>query len=148
MVAEKERKKEGERERERAESREQRAEREREPKNGASGMKQKREHHHSILHIQINLGTKFQLKLTILICWTKFAKKRVSCLKQKKWTPPLNPAFSNSLSTKFELKLSILIFWIKFVQKGYFQSTTNKMDTTIEFYIFELVQVPNFSLNW
>ena len=30
--------------------------------------------HHWILHIQISLGTKIQLKLTILIFWTKFAQ--------------------------------------------------------------------------
>ena len=35
----------------------------------------KSEHHHCILHIGISLGTKFQLKLTNLIFWTKFAQK-------------------------------------------------------------------------
>ena len=64
------------------------------------------EHHHWILLIQISLGTKFQLKLTILIFWTKFA------------------------------------------QKGYFQSKTEKVNSTTEFCIFKLVLVPNFSLNW
>ena len=33
------------------------------------------EHHHWILHIPICLGTKFQIKLTILIFWTKFVQK-------------------------------------------------------------------------
>ena len=33
------------------------------------------EHRHWILYIWISLGTKFQLKLTILIFWTKFAQK-------------------------------------------------------------------------
>ena len=33
------------------------------------------EHHHRILHNLNRLGTKFQLKLTILNFWTKFAKK-------------------------------------------------------------------------
>ena len=33
------------------------------------------EHHHWIPHIQINLGTKFQLKLTILIPSTRFTQK-------------------------------------------------------------------------
>ena len=49
------------------------------PKKGISVLKQKSEHHHGILHIQIRLGTKYQLiKLTILIFldqkeffWTK-----------------------------------------------------------------------------
>ena len=47
----------------------------RDSKKGDSGIKQKSEHHHWILHIQINLGTKFYFRLIILICWTKFAPK-------------------------------------------------------------------------
>ena len=47
----------------------------------------KSEHHHWIPHIQISLGTKFQLKLTILIFWPDLPKKGFSGLKQKKWTP-------------------------------------------------------------
>ena len=53
-----------------------------------------------------------------------------------------------SLSTNFQLKLTIAIFWTKFFKKGsYFQSKTDKIDTTIEFCIFELVFVSNFTLN-
>ena len=33
-------------------------------------------HHHWIVHIQISLSKKFQLKLAILMFWTKFAQKR------------------------------------------------------------------------
>ena len=33
------------------------------------------EYHHWILHFRINLSTKFQLKLTILIFWTKIVSK-------------------------------------------------------------------------
>ena len=35
------------------------------------------EHRHGILLIQISLGTKFQLKLTILICFDQIYPKRV-----------------------------------------------------------------------
>ena len=35
----------------------------------------KSSHHNWILHIRLRLGSKFQLKLTILIFWTKFAEK-------------------------------------------------------------------------
>ena len=53
-----------------------------------------------------------------------------------------------SLSTNFQLKLTIGIFRTKFAKKGsYFQSKTDKIDSTIEFYIFELVFVSNFTLN-
>ena len=37
------------------------------PKRGNSSQKRRSEHHHWILHIKISLGTKFYLKLTILI---------------------------------------------------------------------------------
>ena len=67
---------------------------------------QKNEHHYWILHIRISLSTNFQLKLTIAIFWTKFAKKG-----------------------------------------SYFQSKTDKIDTTIEFCIFELVFVSNLTSN-
>ena len=43
--------------------------------------------------------------------------------------------------------MAILNFWTKFAQKGSFQSKTEKVNNTNEFSIFELVQVPNFSLN-
>ena len=44
-------------------------------KKGVFGIKQKSEHHHWILDVRISLRTKFQLKLEILIFWTKFAQK-------------------------------------------------------------------------
>ena len=40
-----------------------------------------------------------------------------------------------------------MTFWTKFAQKEYFRSWTEKV-TTIEFCIFELVQVSSFTLNW
>ena len=51
----------------------------------------KKEHHHWFVHIRVILSTKFQLELTILICWTKFAQKSISSLKKIKWTPPSGP---------------------------------------------------------
>ena len=54
-----------------------------------------------------------------------------------------------SLSTNFHIKLTIAIFGPNLPTKGsYFQSKTDKIDTTIEFCIFELVLVPNLCLNW
>ena len=53
-----------------------------------------------------------------------------------------------NLSTNFQLRLTTAIFWTKFAKKGnYFQSKTDKIDTTIEFCIFELVFLSNFTLN-
>ena len=54
----------------------------------------KSEHHHWILHIQINLGTKFQLK-QFWFFGPDLPQKGFSGLKQKKWTPSLNSAYSN-----------------------------------------------------
>ena len=53
-----------------------------------------------------------------------------------------------SLGAKFQLKLTILSFWTKFAQKRYFQSEIKKVNTAIEFCIFEFAQLPNFNLNW
>ena len=50
--------------------------------------------------------------------------------------------------TKFQLKLAILIFWTKFSQKEHFWSKTQNVNITIEFSIFEVIEVPNISLNW
>ena len=41
-----------------------------------------------------------------------------------------------------------MIFWTKFSQKVYLRSKTEKVNTTIEFCMFELVYEPNFSLHW
>ena len=53
-----------------------------------------------------------------------------------------------NLGTKFQFKLTIVIFLARFAQKGCFPSKAKKVKITIEFYIFELVYVPNSSLNW
>ena len=44
--------------------------------------------------------------------------------------------------------MTTLIFWTIFAQKVRFQTKTEKVNPTIEFCIFELVWIPNFSLNW
>ena len=41
-----------------------------------------------------------------------------------------------------------MIFWTKFAQKGYFQSKSEKINTTIELCILKSVYIPDFSLNW
>ena len=66
--------------------------------------------------------------------------------KHKKWTSLLNSSYS---STNFQLKLTIVIFWTRFVKKGsyYFWSKTDKINTTTECCIFELVFVSNFTLS-
>ena len=70
----------------------------------------KREHHHGILHIWILLGTKFLLKLIILIFWNKPTQKRYFQSKTEKAVQGLQ-AFAfcvvNFNSTAVELKFSL-----------------------------------------
>ena len=113
----------------------------------------KREQHHWILHIQISLDTKVQLKLTILFffldqIWPKIVfpvENRNSELHYWILQIPIIPI---SLHTKFQLKKTIQIFWIKFAQKRYFWSKTKKVNITTEFCILELDLVRGFNLNW
>ena len=51
------------------------------------------------------------------------------------------------VGTKFQFQLIILTFWTKFAKKGYFRSKTERVNIMIEFCMFELFYVPNFSLN-
>ena len=46
-----------------------------------SSLKQINEYHHLILHTRISLDIKFQLKLTVLIFWTKSAQNK--CFREK-----------------------------------------------------------------
>ena len=52
-----------------------------------------------------------------------------------------------SLCIKFHFEQTILSFWTKFAQEGYLWPKTEKVDIIIESRIFELVLLPNFSLN-
>ena len=81
----------------------------------------KSEHHHGILHIWISLGTKFQLKLTILIFLTRNGKSV--------WW---------NFSSNWQ-------FWFldQLCPKRYFWSKTEKVSTT---YVLNMWW--NFSSNW
>ena len=52
-------------------------------------------HHYWILHLQINLRTKFQIKIAILHWWTKFAQNRYFRSNIEKLATLLNSAYSN-----------------------------------------------------
>ena len=52
-----------------------------------------------------------------------------------------------SLCIKFHFEQIISNFWTKFTQERYLCSKTEKVNI-IEFRLFKLVLVPNFSLNW
>ena len=54
----------------------------------------KNEHHYWVVHIRISSNTKLQLKLKIIISWTKFTQS-VSSLWKIKWTSPSDSVYSN-----------------------------------------------------
>ena len=104
----------------------------------------KSEHHHWISHIQISIGTKFQLQLTIL---DQIYPERVFLVKQRKsehhhWI--LHRRIG--LGTKFQLRLTILMFWVEFVQKGCFQSKTKNSHLCVCPWSF--LTILNFSARW
>ena len=53
-----------------------------------------------------------------------------------------------SLRIKVHFEQTILSFWTKFSLERYLWSKTEKLNIIIEFRLFKLVLVPNFSLNW
>ena len=94
----------------------------------------------------------------ILIFGQNLPGKGISSWKQKKWTSPLNWIWH--IWIKFQVKLSNLnqisaytdnldfsLHWQMF-PKFFFWSKVRKVKITIEFWIFKLVWVPNFSLSW
>ena len=125
---------------------------------------------HWILHIRISLNTKFQLKVTILLFWTKFAQKVHFLCKTEKVTTDFC-IFALVLVPNFPLNWQFWFFGLIFFQKAYFWSTgklkkwrrplnfeplnqkqvlpgkSRKKEMTIELYIFQLVLVPSFNLN-
>ena len=94
----------------------------------------------------ISLSTKLPLKLTILVFWIKFDLKDCSGLKQKKLSQPLNSAYSKKSRYQISVQTNNFGFMDQIFLKRVF--TTKNVNTTTKFYIFELVQVTNFSLNW
>ena len=109
-------------------------------KTGFPELNRKCEHQHWILHIWMNLGTKFQLNLTILICYTKFASKW--CFREKteksehhQWILHIRI----SLGTKFKIKPTVRIFWAKFARGGCFRFWAGGVGAVIGFCIFGLV---------
>ena len=77
--------------------------------------------------MKLIVGTKFQLKRTRLIFWTKLAQE--GCFRSKTEKSEQCLCIQHiriSRGPKFQLKLTILTFFIKFVQKVNFRSKTEK----------------------
>ena len=70
------------------------------------------------MHTRISLGIKFQLKLKILIFWTKSAQVYFRQKSEKNEHLHLTLHIPICLGTKFQLKLAILIFGLNLPKKG------------------------------
>ena len=85
---------------------------------------------HQILHIGINLGSKFQLQQTISVFWNKFQNKTILPFENRKtdyhhWLQHI----PISWRTKFQLKLTILIlFWSSLPEKFFRSHAKNKKE--------------------
>ena len=84
------------------------------------------------MNMEISRGTKFQLKITILIFRTKFPQKGYFQSKPEKVNTPIELYIF-----KFHLKLTNLLFFLD--QKWYVQSKLEKVNNIFKFWIFELV---------
>ena len=94
-------------------------------------------------------GIKFQCKLKNLNFWTKLTQNGYFWFKKgKKKNHHRILHIRISFGAKFQLQQTILVFWTKFLQKMYFWMKTEKVNFFIEFWIFKLVLVSNFSLSW
>ena len=68
--------------------------------------------------------------------------------KKKKKKGKSHSAYSNKSLYRISAKSDNVDFLDQIARKEYFRSKTEKVNTTFEFCIFELVLVPNVSLNW
>ena len=83
--------------------------------------------------------------------WTKYAPKgdfRSQTTKTKQTKTTIEFPICIRLSTEFQIKLAILIFGEDLPKQGISGQKRKNVNITIEFYIFELVSLPNMSLNW
>ena len=79
-----------------------------------------------------------------IFAYNKWAQKRSLWSKKSEYQHWILHIRISSGST-FQLKLTSLIFLAKFAHKWYFRSKTKKLNSTIGFCMFELI---NFRSNW
>ena len=86
----------------------------------------KNEKYHRILHIHINLDSKFHRQQFEF--WNKFPKKKYNSGRNQKKNEHHYRILhiQISLSTNFQLKLTVTIFWTKFAHKGKLFSFSNR----------------------
>ena len=88
-------------------------------KKGISNHKQKSDHHQWTLHIWISLSTKFQVKLTVLISWTRFALKDYFLSKTEEMNITIDFClFELVLEPNFSLRWQFWFFGPELPKKG------------------------------
>ena len=88
----------------------------------------------------------FSLNWLFWFTGLNLSQKGISSLNQKKWTAPLNSAYSNQSTYQISVKTDNFKIFDQICPTKYFWSKTEKVNITNEFCIFELVPVTNFSL--
>ena len=86
-------------------------------------------------------SARFQLKLTTLIFWIKFAQKGISCQKQKKWKSPWSSAYLNWPRYKISAWTDNFEFFDQIYTKRYFQSKTEQEVQGLQTYIICVANV-------
>ena len=107
----------------------------------------KNESYYRILHIQINLDSKFQLQkfwfLEQISPQKLYFRSKTEKIEYHYWILHIQIV----LSTIFSLNWQLQFFGRNLPKKGsYFQSKTDNINTTIEFCIFESLFVSNLTL--
>ena len=101
----------------------------------------------NVYFIILKLITCWEINQVTSICQMDFLDNTCKKdLKQKKGHRILHSQIS--LGSKFQLQHTILIFWNKCVIERSIVKTIKTVNITIEFSIFELDYVLNFSWNW
>ena len=111
------------------------------PQKAISSKNRKSEQH----HFKLVLVANFSLNWRFFFFWTKFDQKSISNLNQKKMNTIIKFCiFKSVYILNFSLNWQFN-FFDKIFPTKYFQSKTEKVDITNEFYIFESVLATNFS---
>ena len=101
------------------------------------------------MHIWISLGTRFRLKLTLEFLDQINTKRRFLKKRKKKKKENYHRILHVRINLSTNLQLKLIHFFGPNLLKNVscFQSKTDKIHITIEFCIFELVFLSNFTLN-
>ena len=88
----------------------------------------------------------FSLKQEFSFLRPNLPKNSISSLKQKTEHAYWIVYIQIGLNTEFQVEITIFTFRTKFAQNGYFWNKAEKVSITIEFCIFKLIEISNFSL--